>query len=73
MKWTDALVLFVLVCAAPMAARADCGGDCVTTCAPKGSGSEYADCMKACLDDCLVNDPPAAPPVPQPTPVEPPG
>ncbi|MFH1532287.1 MAG: hypothetical protein ABIK09_16295 [Pseudomonadota bacterium] len=65
MKRIFALVLIVLACSVPLAAQADCPGDCVETCSA-GPSEDYATCLDSCLAGCT---PDPVPPVPEPTPV----
>ncbi len=60
-----AIGLFLLLCVAPLTARADCPGDCVETCSA-GPAEDYVKCLNACVARCT---PDPVPPVPEPTPV----
>lgn len=67
--WTAAASVATITAFAPPA-LADCGSNCSAQCDYLGSGPDWAQCMNACLDECLANDPPAVPDVPPPAPVE---
>ena len=68
MRRIFALVLILMVCAIPLAAQADCAGDCVEKCSA-GPSENYVICLNACLAGCT---PDPVPPVPEPVPLEPP-
>ena len=59
------LVLLLSVCAVPLAARADCPGDCVDSCSA-GPAEDYVTCLHGCLAGCT---PDPVPPVPEPMPI----
>jgi hypothetical protein len=60
------LMLAFIVAVSPQAI-ADCGSDCASSCSGV-TGKDYEECVHACINDCLDNDPPPVPDAPAPTP-----